>query len=182
MNYIIFDIEATCWRDNNTAFFRQETIEIGACKLDEYGEITERFSQLIRPVLHPSLSLYCKDLTGIQQEEVNRAATFPTVIELFQDFIDPYEDDYVLVSWGSFDKRQIVADCERFRMESDWIESYFLNLREQYRNLKKLKQAGGLRTTVKQEGFDFTGTNHRALADAENLAKIFAKYLGEWQF
>jgi 3'-5' exoribonuclease 1 len=181
VNYIIFDIEATCWKDNNAAFFHQETIEIGACKLDEYGEVTEHFSRLIRPVLHPTLSPYCKDLTGIRQEEVNRAATFPTVIEEFQDFIDGYNDDYALISWGSFDKRQIIADCERFRMDTDWMESNFLNLRTQYCELKRLKQASSLQKTVKQEGFEFSGTNHRGLDDATNLAKIFAKYLGEWK-
>ena len=32
------------------------------------------------------------------------------------------------------------------------------------------------------EGFEFTGTYHRGLSDAQNLAKVFVKYIDMWRF
>jgi inhibitor of KinA sporulation pathway (predicted exonuclease) len=40
----------------------------------------------------------------------------------------------------------------------------------------------GLKSAVEREGFEFTGTHHRGIDDAENLAKIFVQYLGLWHF
>jgi len=40
----------------------------------------------------------------------------------------------------------------------------------------------GLKRVTKQEGFEFTGIHHRAIADAENLAKIIAKFIDQWVY
>ena len=46
--------------------------------------------------------------------------------------------------------------------------------------MKADKVERGLKAITKKEGFEFTGIHHRAIADAENLAKIVAKYIDEW--
>ncbi|MEM9824691.1 MAG: 3'-5' exonuclease, partial [Bacteroidota bacterium] len=84
MNYVIFDLEATCWEYNFDDRL-QETIEIGAFLLTPFGEIVGEYNRFIRPKLYPDLSVYCKELTSITQEEINRALPFDQVIEEFQD-------------------------------------------------------------------------------------------------
>jgi 3'-5' exoribonuclease 1 len=180
MNYIIFDLECTCW-ENRPKDMVMETIEIGAVKLDEYGEWVSSFNRFVRPSIHPILSNFCQNLTSISQIDVNRADTFPRVIDEFMDWIELESDDYWLASWGGFDKRQLSADCILHDLGIDWLD-YHVNLKEQYLKMKRLRQPVGLKKAVEREGFEFTGIHHRGISDAENLAKIFVKYRDAWQY
>lgn len=180
MNFIVFDLEATCW-DGALSNRVQETIEIGAIKLNDYGEVVGVFSQFIRPIINPTLSVFCKQLTSIEQEEVDRANTFPEVVEDFQDWAEIYDEDYLLCSWGNFDRKMLISDCQLHKMEHDWVMSH-INLKRQYQEIKRHKAPRGLKKAIHAEGFEFTGIHHRGISDAENLAKLFHKYLDEWQF
>jgi inhibitor of KinA sporulation pathway (predicted exonuclease) len=179
MNYIIYDLEATCWELMPIGYV-QETIEIGAYRVNEYGEVRGKFNRFIRPVAHPTLSNFCKELTTISQVDVNRADTFPDVIEEFIEWAKIDEEDYVLCSWGGFDRRLLIADCKLHRLEYDWVEEH-ANLREQYRKIKGHRRASGLKKTVENEGIVFSGIHHRGISDAENLTKLFLRYLGSWE-
>ncbi len=178
MNYIIYDLEATCW-ENQPPGYVQETIEIGAYKINEYGEVRGKFNRFVRPLAHPILSPFCRNLTGIEQDDVNRARYFPDVIEEFWDWGRVFEEDYMLCSWGGFDKKMFASDCRLHRLEHDWTDSH-VNLKEQYRLMKRMKSAPGLKKAVEMEQMLFTGQHHRAISDAENLVKLFLKYLGYW--
>ena len=177
-NFIIYDLEATCW-ENMPPGFVQETIEIGAFRVNHFGEVRGKFNRFVRPVVHPTLSLFCSQLTNINQFYINKARTFPDVIEEFLDWARIEEEDYVLCSWGSFDKKMFINDCRLHRVDSDWAERH-VNLKEQYKHFKRLRHSIGLRKAVEQEGILFTGQHHRGISDAENLAKLFLKYLGNW--
>ncbi|HNL38599.1 MAG TPA: 3'-5' exonuclease [Saprospiraceae bacterium] len=178
MNYIVYDLEATCW-ENMPIGYVQETIEIGAFRVNAYGEVRGKFNRFIKPVVHPVLSPFCRQLTSITQEDVNRAKTFPDVIEEFQNWARIDEDDYLLCSWGSFDKKMFINDCRLHRLDTDWAEQH-VNLKEQYRISNRMRHGIGLRKAVEKEGILFTGMHHRGISDAENLVKLFLKYLGTW--
>ncbi|MEM9884583.1 MAG: 3'-5' exonuclease [Bacteroidota bacterium] len=179
MNYIIFDLEATCWQGKPKSK-QQETIEIGAFLLNPYGEIKASYNRFIRPILNPYLSTYCTELTSIEQHQVDRARKFDKVIEEFQDWAEVFEEDYWLCSWGKFDQTILQEDCRLHDIEEDWLD-YHINLKSQYREIKGLSKERGLKKAVEKEGFDFSGMHHRAISDAENLVKIFLKYLDEWR-
>ena len=179
MIYIIYDLEATCWA-NRPAHMTQETIEIGAIALDEYGDEIGRFQSLVRPVIHKNLSGYCLDLTSISQEEVNRSLTFPNVFEEFIDWIDEFDENYILCSWGDFDRFQLVADCKYHDLDYEWINECYIDLKKQYHKIHRLRRNHGLKYVLEKEGFEFEGDQHRALTDAENLTVIFKAYIDEW--
>ena len=70
------------------------------------------------------------------------------------------------------------------KIETDWLDNY-VNLKDQYDMLKNNGNRhvkGTLKKIVIKEGFEFTGIQHRAISDAENLAKIFLKYFDDWTF
>lgn len=181
MRYIIFDLECTCWQTKELDAER-ETIEIGAVLLDEYGSFVGDFCSFVRPILHPVLSDFCCRLTTISQIEVNRAPTFPAIIKNFIDWGELYDgEDFLLCSWGAFDKNQLIQDCKLHHIETHWLEKH-INLKDQYHKHKRLRSPVGLKKIVEREGFEFTGTPHRGISDAENLAKIFVKHLDVWQF
>jgi inhibitor of KinA sporulation pathway (predicted exonuclease) len=84
VNFIIFDLEATCWaqRDDSQV---QEIIEIGALLINRYGEAESTFNSFIKPIVNPFLSDFCTELTSIRQVDVGRAPYFPEAIEDFMD-------------------------------------------------------------------------------------------------
>ncbi len=178
MNYIVYDLEATCWDGIPT--MTQETIEIGAVMVNRYGEITGKFNKFIQPVLHPNLSTFCSELTSIRQEDLRHADKFEIVIRQFMEWGRIEEEEYLLCSWGNFDKRMLFNDCLLHGIIPDWTETH-INLRAAYKEMKHFRYPPGLRKTIKKEGFEFDGTQHRALVDAENLAKVFIKYVDEWE-
>jgi len=96
MNYIIFDLEATCWE--RPIRHRQEIIEIGAIKINEAYQITEEFQIFVKPSRHPILSEFCKELTSIRQEDVDAAPPFPMALDLFKEWIDTQNSPYLLCS------------------------------------------------------------------------------------
>ncbi len=180
MNFIIFDLEATCWNGNPTDK-EQEIIEIGACMINSFGEFVSSYNKFIKPILNPQLSSFCQELTSISQVDVNRSDTFDKVIQHFQDWIGIYEDDYLLCSWGYFDKNMLIQDCLLHDLETEWANEH-INLKQQYRDIKSYRKPIGLKKAVVREGFEFTGIHHRAISDAENLSKIFIKYLDDWKY
>ena len=46
MNYIILDLEATCWENNRS--LQNEIIEIGAVKVNTNGEVISEFCEFIK--------------------------------------------------------------------------------------------------------------------------------------
>jgi inhibitor of KinA sporulation pathway (predicted exonuclease) len=183
MNFIIYDLEATCWQTEAERIGRtQEVIEIGAVKINEYGKIQSRFESFIRPVIHPQLSDFCKQLTSITQIEVNQADTFPVVIEDFKDWIGlSNNEEYLLCSWGFFDQKIFSKNCLLHELEDLWTREH-ISLKHQYPRIKGIGNSIGLKNAVEREGFEFEGAHHRGIDDAINLAKIFLKFQNQWQF
>lgn len=180
MHFIVYDLEATCWR-GRPPHGHNEVIEIGAVKVNRYGEVLGRFERFIKPKVNPILSSFCKQLTSISQEQVDGARHFPQVAEEFKEWIDIYDSEYVLSSWGGFDKNLLANDCDLHRVEKEWLDPH-INIKKQYHDNKGIDIHSGLKATVKKEGFEFTGIHHRAISDAENLAKIVIKYIDEWLY
>ena len=169
MDFIIFDLEATCW-EGNTLGREQEIIEIGALRMNAFGEVGSTFQRFVRPVMHPRLSVYCKRLTGITQDEVDSADTFDRVLGHFHDWYDQ-DGDILLCSWGAKDHQLLEGDMALHRIE-DGLPDY-IELKEQYYAIKDMHKKMGLKRVLDREGFDFEGTHHRALDDATNLSYLF---------
>ena len=178
MQFIIFDLEATCW-EGNLMDRRQEIIEIGAIRLDEYGKEQDAFQRFVKPARHPSLSVYCRKLTGIRQQDIDAAPGFKRVGTLFKEWIEVSDDEYTLCSWGSKDKVLLTQDCQDAGIDTDWLEP-FLDIKAQYHQLKGLSRKLGLKKCLMREGIEFDGMHHRALDDAKNLRELFVRYFDMW--
>jgi 3'-5' exoribonuclease 1 len=96
MNYIVFDLEATCWEGVDVG--QNEIIEIGAVKINDQKQIISEFEKFVKPLKHPILSDFCISLTSITQEDVNNAEYFNTVAEEFKDWIGYGAENYILCS------------------------------------------------------------------------------------
>ena len=111
MNFILFDIEATCW-DGYHSNAIQEIIELGAISINRFGEKTDTYVQMAQPVINPHLSQYCQNLTGIQQKDVDAAPVFEEIYPEVEDWTY-YDRDTWFVSWGEFDLKILNEECQR---------------------------------------------------------------------
>jgi inhibitor of KinA sporulation pathway (predicted exonuclease) len=177
MNYIVFDLEATCWEGWDKS--RNETIEIGGVKINEHRQIVSEFSSFIKPLKHPVLSDFCKNLTSIKQEDVDAAPYFNDVIDSFQNWIGYRSQDYLLCSWGFYDRKQFESDCSNYGLPDEWLRKH-ISLKHQYAQFKRLQRAIGMKNALEQEGMSLKGTHHRGIDDARNIARIFIKYYDKW--
>jgi inhibitor of KinA sporulation pathway (predicted exonuclease) len=180
MNFIIYDLEATCWKGRPISLI-QETIEVGAVKVNRYGEVKGVFNRFVKPIVNPLLSTFCVELTSIEQHSIDRASKFPAVLDAFIEWAEIFETDYLMCSWGAFDQKMLLQDCNLHKLESAWLDNH-LNLKQQYQQIRGLKEPIGLKSAVNREGFEFDGMHHRGIDDAKNLAKIFLKLLDEWVY
>jgi inhibitor of KinA sporulation pathway (predicted exonuclease) len=177
MNYIVFDLEATCWKEADKG--QSEIIEIGAVKISDERRIVSEFERFVKPRKHPILSEFCKNLTSITQEHINNAAYFDIAAEEFKTWIGYGREEYILCSWGFYDKKQFESDCKIFELETDWVKPH-VNLKQQHAAIRKLQRAIGMKNALQVEGVSLEGTHHRGIDDARNIAKIFLKYFDKW--
>ncbi|MBA3680350.1 MAG: exonuclease domain-containing protein [Bacteroidetes bacterium] len=179
MKYIIVDLEATCW-ENKDLQKKNEIIEIGAVCINTEGEIQSEFSEFVKPLINPVLSEFCKKLTTIKQNDIDAAESFKEVIERFKNWINVNED-YMLCSWGFYDKSQFKSDCELHKLGTNWL-NHHISLKHQYAEIKKLQRPIGMAGALKIEKLQIDGTHHRGIDDARNIAKIFIQHIDKWKY
>jgi len=170
---VVVDVEATCWKKG--IFSRKkETIEIGAVKMqpDRAEARWTEFQTFVRPLRLPRLSSFCRELTGITQENVDGAPTFPEALRLFLEWSGPLER-VVLATWSRYDLWQIDLDLEAHGLPKLAIP---------FLDVKKLAAR-----TVGTQSFEKTARElvpdsvdmprHRAIADARRTARILNRLL-----
>ncbi|MGB0522838.1 MAG: exonuclease domain-containing protein [Flammeovirgaceae bacterium] len=178
MNYIILDLEATCWQGK--ALAPNETIEIGAVCINHQKQILGEFNQFIKPAQSDQLSDFCTELTSITQEMVENAPYFPAAIQAFQHWIQSFGGDYLLCSWGKYDRNQFERDSKYHRLPIAWLKKH-ISLKHQYSDILGTRKRFGMKGALQKEGIPLTGTHHRGIDDAKNIAQIFLAHFGKWQ-
>ena len=170
---VVVDVEATCWKKG--VFSRKkETIEIGAVLLllDRADSEWPEFQTFVRPLRLPRLSSFCRELTGISQENVDAAPSFPEALRLFLEWSQPL-DRVVLATWSRYDSWQLDLDLEAHGLPK---------LAFPFLDVKKLAAqiVGGksLEETARELAPDSVAMpRHRAIADARRTARILHRLL-----
>lgn len=176
MKYVVFDLEATCWKDKRPQQV-SEIIEIGAVKLDEDLNEVGIFEKFVRPTISPVLSDFCKDLTSIGQYDVDNATGFKEVDYLFKRWCE----GACLCSWGYYDLKKYNDDCYLHRV-LPWIERH-ISVKHQYAVIRGIRDKGcGISEALGREGLKFEGTKHRGIDDAKNIVRIFTKIFPALKF
>ncbi len=165
--YISIDIEAALIRG------KQYIIEIGAVKLNPDGT-TETFTQLVQPYRFKKLNQRIQDLTGIKTEQLLTAPSFKQAINAFKYWCT---GDYVLLTFGEFDRKVLEEELAR-----NYVKQHFLypmiDFQQKYMIHKQVKEQPSLGGLMEELGLEVE-TQHRALADADSLLRIFQTVNGE---
>lgn len=179
MQYIVFDLEATCDKERT---IKNEIIEIGAVKVNSDYEVISEFSRFVKPMNNPTLTDFCKGLTSITQDDVDNAQSLPEVLEEFLSWVG--DEETIYCSWGFYDKVQIMNDCRLHKLNYDWITDNHISLKHQhYETIRESKgRPYGMAKALRSAELTLEGTHHRGIDDARNITKIFLKYKDEWDY
>lgn len=172
---LTIDFEATCSKDQ-AEFPREdmEIIEVGAIIHDENWEERGRYQAFIRPVKHPILTDFCKELTTINQSDVDNAEVFEVVIPEFQKWVDSIvgRNEYTFFSWGGFDKNILKRQCDELNVKGIKMIHHHVNAKQLFADKNNLNRACGVWKALKMKNMQFEGTQHRAFSDAYNIARL----------
>ena len=172
--YLIVDLEATCSNDGSVPRHGMEIIEIGAVmQSSRTFEVESEFQTFVRPVRHSKLTEFCTGLTGITQENVDRASPFRNAVEAMKEWMRSFEGA-LFCSWGDYDKNQFLQDCGYHRVVYPF-HSEHLNLKAEFSRALGLRRKVGIAAAIRRLGMDFEGSHHRGLDDARNIARIVRK-------
>ncbi|XP_064119929.1 ERI1 exoribonuclease 3-like isoform X2 [Macrobrachium nipponense] len=171
--FIVLDFEATCQK--NIQLVPQEIIEFPALKVNSTTyEVETKFHQFVKPVVHPQLTDFCKELTTITQAEVDNASEFSKVMGDFRAWINSEMQgkSFIYVTCGDWDMETMLpAQC---RLSGEEVPDHcksWVNIKKSYRNYTK-HFARGLIEMLEGLGIGHTGTLHRGLDDCINILNI----------
>jgi len=112
--YVVIDFEATCELIKSSEF-QQEIIEFPAVLVNgRTCEIEAEFRSYCRPVINPLLTEFCTELTGITQDDVDKAPLFTDALASFNDWITEKrlgtKYSFAMVTDGPWDMGKFLQD------------------------------------------------------------------------
>lgn len=179
-NYLVFDFEFTTHDSmyGRPRGFFQEVIEVGAVllTLPEYKS-EWRYQTFVKPVFFPRLSVACKNLTMINQDDVNEGVPLE---EMLTKLAVPYQaGETGLVAWGNSDREVVENCCAKYKLPCPFDWSDYIDLAEEYKVFYQHERRISLKHAVEERQIERKGFYHLALDDAENTAFIVARMLQE---
>ncbi|MEX1196324.1 MAG: 3'-5' exonuclease [Pseudohongiellaceae bacterium] len=168
---IVCDLEATCWpSEGDFPIEQMETIEIGCVLADFDGHILDEFTTFVRPIESPELSDFCTELTTITQGDVDGAPAIGEAMDLLDQWVAGR--DVIWGSWGNFDRKLLLSQQQRYGLEQDFYQLAHINLKRAWRRTTKKRRKNALSDALTFHGLTFEGTQHRAISDARNTARL----------
>lgn len=175
---LVIDLEASCDDGDKLPGDEMEMIEVGAVWATLDGRSLAEFQALVRPVLHPLLTPFCRQLTDITQADVDGAPLFPEVAARLASFAQLHQGEGATWgSWGQYDAKQLARDCARHGIANPLASFAHINLKRQFAKTRKIKEVGMARA-LQMVGLPLDGSHHRGLDDARNIAKLLPYSLG----
>ena len=180
MQHIFLDFEMNpIPRENREAraIVLGEIIQIGAVKLNEDYQLTDRFSLNVRPEYSPIMP-HITELTGIKQSDVDDAPLLRDAIDQFTAWIlegSGQGDGKVRIyAWSNSDWRQFSGECKLKNIPIPKCYNRWMDFQRVYTRLMGLSRRNPLSLTnaLGASSGSFTGSQHSAMVDAENSASL----------
>lgn len=87
--------------------YLQEIIEFPVVVIDvKQKKVVAEFQTYVKPTIHPELTTFCTELTGITQEQVNGGIPIRDAIDRVHTFLEGlgiFNSEFAFLSCGDFD-------------------------------------------------------------------------------
>ncbi|XP_012283366.1 ERI1 exoribonuclease 3 [Orussus abietinus] len=176
-NYLlVLDFEATCVRSGKIE--PQEIIEFPCMTLSTQDwKVKDVFHEYVKPRVHPLLSSFCMDLTGIVQEKVDGGASFPETMSKFSNWLSNggyFRGDCksAFVTCGDWDlKVMLPSQCALERLEVPDCFETWIDLKKIFADTMHHYPRSMMDMLTRLE-IKHTGKLHSGIDDTQNMVKI----------
>ncbi|XP_044483351.1 ERI1 exoribonuclease 2-like isoform X2 [Mangifera indica] len=174
--FIVIDFEATCDKERNP--HPQEIIEFPSVIVNSStGQLEDYFQIYVRPTYNQHLSDFCKELTGIQQTQVDKGVLLSEALLLHDQWLEDKgikQTNFAVVTWSNWDCRVILeSECRFKRIRKPPYFNRWINLKVPFHEV-----FGGVKCNLKEAvelaGLVWEGRAHCGLDDAKNTACLLA--------
>ncbi|XP_033219335.1 ERI1 exoribonuclease 3 [Belonocnema kinseyi] len=176
---LVLDFEATC--EKNSLINPQEIIEFPCVAVStEDWQVKDIFHQYVKPRVHPNLSPFCTDLTGIMQEIVENQPYFPEVLSSFSNWIN--EGGYFLergksafVTCGDWDLNVMIrSHCATEKLKVPEYFNEWINLKRVFCDATKIFPRG-ITAMLIHLNLPKIGRLHSGIDDVQNMVNVIRK-------
>jgi inhibitor of KinA sporulation pathway (predicted exonuclease) len=179
MTYIIFDLEFNQANnkigENSNSQCPFEIIQIGAYKLNSDLKEIGTFDRLVKPSLYEQIHPFIKELTNINQSQLDDASPFSDVLKAFTTFIG--DTDTIFGVWGMGDIKELYKNILYHNLQDQFVLNQYINI-QKYTSLHFHLPKGkyiGLRNAVDFLNIPLSKSLHDAFNDAYYTKEIFKK-------
>ncbi|BFZ62399.1 3'-5' exoribonuclease 1 [Saitoella coloradoensis] len=196
------DVEATAEEGFAPGVYPHEIIEFPIVLYDvETKQVVDRFRTYIKPVKNPKLSEFCTTLTGITQDQVDDAPTFPDALKTVEawlskhdNILQPHVSDWRNTSPRSQSRNWAFACDGRWDLESfvhtkqlpfsgptpppPWLCGSYVDVRALFSDYLQIGKRN-INAMLEHCGMRFEGREHCGLDDSANVARIVGWMVGE---
>lgn len=177
----VLDFEATCDRDKSFTP-AHEIIEFPSVLLQwiegEYRVVSE-FQEFCKPIYNIKLTPFCKELTGITQEQVSRGFDFPHVLKRHQQWLEGFThldlERVIIVTCGRWDLVDMLPDeCRRWLVKPHQVYHRVINIKDAFCH-KYGPFRGGMAPMLAYMDLALLGRHHSGIDDCRNIARMTAQ-------
>ncbi|KAF5742462.1 hypothetical protein HS088_TW09G00511 [Tripterygium wilfordii] len=174
--FVVIDFEATCDKEKNP--HPQEIIEFPSVIVNSVtGQLEACFQTYVRPTYNQHLSDFCRDLTGIQQIQVDRGVSLSEALLRHDKWLEKKgikNTNFAVVTWSNWDCRVMLeSECRFKKICKPPYFNRWINLKVPFHEV-----FGGVRCNLKEAvemaGLVWQGRAHCGLDDAKNTARLLA--------
>ena len=193
----ILDFEATCCQGRQPK--PQEIIEFPTILLNvETGQVEDEFHCYIRPDVHPTLSDFCTELTGITQRRIDaKGIALREALVLHQQWLTKHN----LVAWHQCtpDVSETTNNAKTFLYVTcgDWDLQFclprqlkyhgmkpanpfhsWINIKKPFKEMYHAKNRG-MKGMLDHMGLELLGRHHSGIDDCRNIVRICQRMMEE---
>ncbi|ERM98132.1 uncharacterized protein LOC18426125 [Amborella trichopoda] len=174
--FVVIDFEATCDREKNP--HPQEIIEFPSVLVNSVtGQLEGSFQTYVKPIYHHHLTDFCKELTGIQQIQVDRGVPLGEALLMHDKWLEDKgikHTNFAVVTWSNWDcKVMLESECRFKRIRKPPYFNRWINLKVPFHEVFGDVRCN-LKEAVQRAGLEWEGRAHCGLDDARNTARLLS--------
>jgi len=141
------------------------------------------FQVYVKPAVYPRLSDFCKNLTGIQQEWVDKGVSIQDAMKQYDAWLKDhklFKDEkplFAFVTCGDWDlKTCLPKQCLTARISKPHYFNSWINIKKAYADFYKRRMVDMVKML---EGLNIPleGKHHSGIDDCKNITKIVQRML-----
>lgn len=185
--FCVLDFEATCWENERNDYIR-EIIEFPSIlySVDYKNNILkiDEFDQYVKPKLNPILTDFCKKLTNITQNDVDKAEYFSIVYNNHYNWLKGHLGEsinkVIFITCGNWDiKTMLPIEINRYSDKYYYVYKKYANICDSFNIFYNSKNTKGMMNMLKKLKIQHTGIHHSGIDDCRNISKIILKMIND---